>query len=99
MLFHIVSKTVWQAALVAGLYQPASLKTEGFIHLSTASQVPGVIARYYRNVPDLLLLHIEAQRLKAPLKYEVATGGESFPHLYGPLNLDAVVKTESVDPK
>lgn len=92
MIYHVVSKLLWQQALQQGYYEAASLAAEGFIHLSRKEQVAGVLQRYYKNVPDLLLLHVDESKLTAPLKYELAPSvNESFPHLFGRLNLDAVV--------
>jgi len=70
------------------------LADEGFIHLSTAEQLPGVAGRYYAGVEDLVLLHVDPDLLVAPLVYEDVPGVGSFPHLYGPLNVDAVVRVE-----
>lgn len=94
MLYHVVSATDWTAAAAEPNYEPASLRTDGFIHLSDAHQVAGVLKRYYRNVPNLLLLHIDDRRLTASVTYDVSTNNERFPHLYGPLNRDAVVGVE-----
>ena len=78
-----------------GFYEADSLALEGFIHTSKAEQVQGVLNRYYKNQTDLLLLHIDETKLTALLKYELAPSvNEEFPHIYGSLNLDAVVKTE-----
>lgn len=92
MIYHVVSYTDWQAALNEGVYKPASLATEGFIHLSKKEQVDGVLQRYYAGRKDLLLLHVDETRLTEPLLYELSpTTRESFPHVFGPINLDAVV--------
>ena len=97
MIYHVTSKTDWENALLLGRYEAASLQSEGFIHNSTADQVAGVLERYYRNQKDLLLLHIDEDKLTAPLRYELAPSvNDMFPHLFGPLNLDAVVKTEAI---
>jgi uncharacterized protein (DUF952 family) len=90
MLFHIVDRRTWEAARAAGVYRPASLATEGFIHLSTAEQWPETHARFYAGVADLVLLEIEPTLLSADVRYERADG-DDFPHLYGPLEVDAVV--------
>ena len=80
-----------------GFYQADSLLIEGFIHCSTIQQVPGVLTRYYKDVPNLMLLHIEESKLTAPLKYELAPSvNEEFPHIFGQLNLDAVIKVETI---
>lgn len=97
MIYHVVTQSNWQNALQAGYYEASSLVAEGFIHTSQASQVAGVLERYYKGQADLLLLHIDETKLTAPLKYELASSvNEAFPHIYGRLNLDAVVKTEQL---
>ena len=95
-LFHIVSPNDWQAAARRGSYEPASLGTEGFIHCSAAHQIIETANRWYRGQSDLLLLAIAPDQLTAPVKLEPPANpaderrGEFFPHIYGPLNLDAV---------
>lgn len=91
MVLHITTRGAWAISLVAGEHRAPSLEMEGFLHMSTPAQVVESAARHYRGVPDLVLLCIEVDRLTAPLRYEFASArGEEFPHLYGPLNLDAV---------
>lgn len=97
MIYHITTTTDWAAQQERSTYEAASLAIEGFIHLSTEEQVAGVLERYYQNVPDLLLLHIDPARLTAELRYEAATHNELFPHLYGPINRDAVINIEKID--
>ena len=97
MIYHVVTAVNWQKALQQGFYEAESLALEGFIHTSKAEQVQGVLNRYYKNKTDLLLLHIDESKLTAPLKYELSTSiNEEFPHIYGRLNLDAVIKIENV---
>ncbi len=96
MIYHITTTADWTAQRDSLTYEAASLATEGFIHLSAKEQVAGVLERYYQNVPDLLLLHVDPNRLTAELRYEAATNNEQFPHLYGPLNRDAVVNIEPI---
>ena len=92
MIYHVVAKKKWQAALTQGLYEADSLNSEGFIHASKKEQVDGVLERYYSGQHNLLLLHIDESRLSSRLKYEMsASVNEEFPHIFGPLNLDAVV--------
>ncbi len=90
-LFHITSLTAWQAAQDAGEYRAPSLATEGFIHLSTDRQWLRTANRFFRGQHALVLLSIRRDALAAPLRFEPADGDE-FPHLYGVLNLDAVVE-------
>jgi len=93
MIFHITTHDTWQQALNAGVYQADSLETEGFIHCSTVGQVIATANRFYHGQSDLLLLVIDPEKLEAGLLYEESEPGESFPHLYGSLNLDAVTQT------
>jgi uncharacterized protein (DUF952 family) len=97
MIYHVVTELNWQKAVQKGFYEAPSLALEGFIHTSKAEQVKGVLERYYQGQNNLLLLHIDETKLTAPLKYELAPSiNEEFPHIYGPLNLDAVTKTENL---
>ena len=92
MIYHVITKHDWQAALAGGFYEADSLAAEGFIHASKKEQVDGVVERYYSGQDDLLLLHIDESRLTSSLKYELAASvNEEFPHIFGPLNLEAVV--------
>lgn len=99
MIYHIVKEENWQKALQLGFYEAESFALEGFIHTSKAEQVQGVLERYYKGQINLLLLHIDESKLTAPLKYELAPSiNEEFPHIYGRLNLDAVIKIERPPP-
>lgn len=96
MIYHIVAATDWASQEGQPTYEASSLQTEGFIHLSKKEQVSGVLNRYYPNVPNLLLLHVDADKLTHVLRYESSTNNELYPHLYGPLNKDAVIRIEPI---
>jgi uncharacterized protein (DUF952 family) len=93
VIFHITTRSAWAEARSAGAYEAPSLATEGFIHTSEAHQVLRVAERFRGSADDLVLLRIDPARVAAPLRYEVGEveTGEEFPHVHGPLNLDAVV--------
>ena len=94
MIYHVCTQNEWKKALADGYYEAPSFATEGFIHASTREQVAGVLERYYAGKPDLILLHIDETLLGRALKYELAPSlNELFPHVYGRLNIGAVVKT------
>ena len=97
MSYHLTTRADWQQQANATTYEAASLHTEGFIHLSEAHQVAGVLHRYYQNIPDLLLLHVDPDKLAAELKYEPATNNELFPHLYGPIDRAAIVEVQPIE--
>ncbi|MCC6616891.1 MAG: DUF952 domain-containing protein [Anaerolineae bacterium] len=91
----MAAQTDWERAQAEGSYQVGSLQTEGFIHFSTPVQVARVANAIYAGRTDLVLLVVDEAKLSAELKYEPPAGtyspsDELFPHLYGPLNLDAV---------
>jgi uncharacterized protein (DUF952 family) len=99
VIFHVADRSRWEQSVATGMHTASSrgmeLADEGFIHLCTAEQLAGVAERYYHGVPDLVLLHVDEQRLGAPLVYEqLGAATEAFPHLYGPLEVDAVVAVE-----
>jgi len=97
MIYHVTTQAAWQQAKQQGSYQHISLEKEGFIHNCSRAQLAGVLDRYYKNETGLLLLHIDESLLEAELKYELAPSvNEEFPHIFGPINIDAVVETETL---
>jgi uncharacterized protein (DUF952 family) len=107
MIFHITSYEAWSEAEMNGEYLAESLKTEGFIHCSTLAQVLPVAENFYKGQTGLVLLVIEPALLSSDLKWEPPSGGtpppgvpagDQFPHIYGPINLNAVRKVVDFDP-
>jgi uncharacterized protein (DUF952 family) len=90
-IYHITSRRQWLNALKEGLYRGDTLDTEGFIHCSTAAQVVPVANARFRGRSDLVLLKLDPGLLHAELRYEPSEPGQLFPHIYGPLNPNAVV--------
>ena len=90
-IYHIAHRSEWEAAAVTGSYEADTLSTEGFIHCSEAHQVLGVANRLFKGQTDLVLLRLEPERLTSELRYE-PSGGDVFPHIYGPINAAAVVE-------
>jgi len=82
-----------------GRYAPESLEREGFIHCSNPQQVIRVANALFRGIRGLVLLHVEVERLSSPLVYENLEGGfELFPHVYGPIELEAVRTVTGFEP-
>ena len=99
LILHIAEREAWYEAQASGSYGADSLKSEGFIHCSKPGQINAVANRYFQGRTDLVLLHIESDRVSAEIRYENLEGGEElFPHIYGPLSLDAVIKTADFAP-
>ncbi|WP_116995976.1 DUF952 domain-containing protein [Desertimonas flava] len=95
-LFHIALPDEWESATAAGTYERStrgrSLADEGFIHCSHRHQVEATANRFYAELPALVLLTIDRSRIDSPIVEEAAVdGGELFPHIYGPIPVDAVV--------
>ncbi len=89
-LFHIAPAPDWEEAKSRGAYRPASLDSEGFIHLSTEEQWLRVANTFYRDRDGLLLLELDEGRLGEALRWD-RVGDERFPHLYGPLEVSSIV--------
>ena len=106
MIYHITSRQAWEEAQADGSYRAGSLQTEGFIHCSTLSQVLPVAHLYYKGQRGLIVLEIEPSLLSPDLKWEPPSGGapppgvpvgDMFPHVYGPINVNAVVKVVDIE--
>ena len=89
-IYHIVLPELW-AAFDGDLYEHASLVSEGFIHCSFAEQIDGVLQRYYSGAESVVLLEIDSEKLTSELVNEPSTNNELYPHIYGPINRDAVI--------
>ena len=90
LIFKIVPRTEWEAQ--SGDYHgSAHDRADGFLHFSTASQLPETLRLYYAGQHDLMLLAVEAETLGTALKWERSESrNEDFPHLYAPLSCDAM---------
>jgi uncharacterized protein (DUF952 family) len=102
-IFHIATAATWAEAQRDGQYTRStldrSLADEGFIHASQAAQVARVANAFYQGVPDLVLLVIDTERVTSPITYEPVPGQDlPYPHIYGPLNPDAVIETRPFAP-
>ncbi|MDZ4770580.1 MAG: DUF952 domain-containing protein [Chloroflexota bacterium] len=103
-ILHIVTFEEYVEIAALDSYRAPSLDTEGFIHFSTPAQVAGVANRFYSDRGELLLLVVDPRLLTAPLIYEAPSGSGTapapglFPHLYGALDMNAVVAVISYPP-
>jgi uncharacterized protein (DUF952 family) len=91
LIYKICSEALWREAERVGVFAGAAIDLEdGYIHFSTAAQAPETAARHFAGQGDLVLVAIDAGALGDGLRWEPSRGGDLFPHLYGPLRLDAV---------
>jgi uncharacterized protein (DUF952 family) len=100
IIYHITRQVDWDQALEAGSYRADTLETQGFIHCSKEEQVIQTANSFYRGLSGLVLLCINSNLVIPEIRYENLEGGEKlFPHIYGPLNLDAVLATYHFEPE
>ncbi len=86
LVYKILTQSQWHDALAVGSFagSPDDMR-DGFIHLSTGSQLSETARRYFSNQPNLVLLAFEQRGLGDALRWEPSRGGALFPHLYAPL--------------
>lgn len=97
-IFHITTEADWARAQAEGAYSLSTrgltLAQVGFVHCAFEQQVSGVANAFFRGLAKLVVLRIAIEKLNVEVRYEDVQGGhELFPHVCGPLNLDAVVAT------
>ena len=98
MIYHITSKEEWANAIEKGFFEVASLQLEGFIHCSQEHQVAGVLQRYYSGKTNLVKLVIDETKVINKIIYENAPSvNQNFPHIYGTLNIDAVIDVVEIN--
>jgi uncharacterized protein (DUF952 family) len=95
VIYHVSTPDEWASAQQSGDYRSSSrdrtLEQEGFIHCSRSDQLVGVLERFYIGAGPLLLLSVDPAGLTSPWQDDEIAPGVFFPHVYGPINLDAVV--------
>lgn len=101
MIFHLTTRSAWDAARKTGEYTAASLEAEGFIHCSTEAQLLPVANTFYQGVADPIVLCIDPARLTAEVRWESPDPADPFsasrfPHVYGPIDIDAVVRVTEI---
>jgi uncharacterized protein (DUF952 family) len=97
IIYHITTKKEWREAKMEGLYIAPSLEMEGFIHCSEEHQIRGVLNRYFSGKAGLIKLVIDTDKLESRLQYDHSPSvNETFPHVYGPINISAVIEEKPV---
>jgi uncharacterized protein (DUF952 family) len=92
-ILHAALPADWSAARAAGDYRVSSrgrtLADEGFLHASTTTQLAGVLATFYADVPEVVLVVLDIEALAAagsPVRWDDVPGAPApFPHVYGPV--------------
>jgi uncharacterized protein (DUF952 family) len=109
VIYHIVVESDLRTQIEGLLYRPAALATDGFVHCSREGSVLPVANDYYADaIGRVLLVELDLSRLAAETKFEaaapIAGGGTNhlesapdFPHIYGPIELDAILRVGVLD--
>jgi uncharacterized protein (DUF952 family) len=98
LIYKIFRPAEWAELEAAGetLGSPVD-RADGFVHFSTAEQVPGTLARHFDGQGDLMLLAVDADAAGKAIRWEPSRGGDLFPHLYRPLTLADVLWARPVE--
>jgi uncharacterized protein (DUF952 family) len=101
LIYHITAESEWEKAKVTGYYTTPSLELEGFIHASNSEQLVVTANRYFNGRTDLVILKIVTEKVEPEVRLDPVTSysePQEFPHIYGPLNLDAVIEVIDFKP-
>ena len=98
LVIHLCQRVEWQKSQLEGIYKSKSLKQEGFIHCSQPEQILEVANRFYRGISELVLLWMDPEKVTSEIRWEGADNS-LFPHIYGPINLDAVTTVTELQPE
>lgn len=97
LIYKICPLSLWTEAAYAGKFQGSEVdRRDGYIHFSTAEQVTETAAKHFAGQSGLVLVTVDSARLGNKLKWEPSRGGALFPHLYGHLDLAAVVRVDTL---
>ncbi|MEM7329904.1 MAG: DUF952 domain-containing protein [Pseudomonadota bacterium] len=92
-VYKILSAADWQVAESLGYTQTALDEGDGYVHLSTRTQVAETLTLHYPHQDAVRLLEYIAEEMDAPIRWEESRGGQLFPHLYSTLRIDAAKRT------
>jgi len=95
-IYLLSSQAEYQQAKAVGFLVRDSLTSEGFIHAAPNNQLTRLANKYHKNTQHPLIISVDKKLIEAEVKWEAATGG-LYPHIYGTLNMDAVVDTQLIN--
>jgi len=97
VILHIAKLEQWEKAQLEGIYRIDTLDLKGFIHCSTSEQIVKVANDMFPGQKGLVLLCIDTSKVQSGIRYECAGTEELYPHIYGPLNINAVIKVANFE--
>lgn len=99
IILHACTKDEWRKAVTQGFFETPSLKSQGFIHCSEIDTILRVANSNWNGRKDLILLVIDTNKIAPLVKFEPdPESGTLYPHIYGPLNTDAVIEIKEFLP-
>ncbi|HEY4200915.1 MAG TPA: DUF952 domain-containing protein [Devosiaceae bacterium] len=97
LVYKVATRAAYRDAVKTGTYQGAPIDIQdGFIHFSTAGQLPETLSKHFAGQQELVLAAVPTEALGPALRWEVSRGGALFPHLYAPLSLSLVKWTAEI---
>ncbi len=89
--YKILTADQWAQFEADGQFLGAPVDlADGYVHLSTASQVDGTLEKHFAGQSGLVIAEIDLTVLGDDIRWEVSRGGALFPHVYGVLPMSAV---------
>ena len=98
IIYKLILSAEWETSKKEGIYKGSALdQADGYMHCSTSDQIQGTLDKFFTGQTDVVLLTIDINKIKPHLKWEKSPrSGRIFPHIYGPLPINAVIKEEKV---
>ena len=95
LIYHIATQNEWDDHASAATYAPLAHEKDGFIHCCDLHQLEPVANQYFPGRDDLVVLELVPTKLEPETRFE-QSGEEKFPHVYGPINKDAINRVTRV---
>src|SRR5687767_12644571 len=96
-IYKIATRDVAEHAREAGTFTGMPIdERDGYLHFSTAAQLPETLKLYFAGQGDLVLLAVPSHDMGATLRWEPSRGGQLFPHVYGTFPMSAVVHEAAI---
>jgi uncharacterized protein (DUF952 family) len=94
---HLLPVEAWRKARDLPEYVPDAFAADGFVHCTNGDEeLVAVGNRYYRDdARPFLALTVAIDKLTSPIRYDDAN--RVFPHIYGPINREAIVAARGVN--
>jgi uncharacterized protein (DUF952 family) len=97
LIYKILLPTEWAEFESTGRFDGSPFDhSSGFIHFSSREQVGATAVRVFGQEPLLVVVAVDAHMLGECVRWEAASSGELFPHVYAALPFSAVVAVHRV---